>query len=263
MKNLIQAVVVTLFAASMAQAQQAVQWRVQDGGNGRWYQVVGQPSSWEQARTAAIALGGQLTSITSAAENEFVRTLVIAAARWRTCGTPLDEGVWIGGFRNGPNEAWQWIDGSAFVFSDWCGGQFCCWPQSRIQFSQYQGCEARWDDHDPGACFGTTPGFVVQWSADCNADGVVDYGQILQGQLPDSNTNGVPDGCECAAFPTLPACCAGDLNRDSAVDGADLGTLLNSWGDCPGTCPADFDRNGFVDGADLGVLLGRWGPCGG
>ena len=32
MKNLIQAAVVTLFAASAAQAQQAVQWKVSDGG---------------------------------------------------------------------------------------------------------------------------------------------------------------------------------------------------------------------------------------
>ena len=51
MKNLIQAAVVTLFAASTAQAQQAVQWRVQDGGNGHWYQALSAPTgiSWEAA----------------------------------------------------------------------------------------------------------------------------------------------------------------------------------------------------------------------
>ncbi|MFM8818673.1 MAG: dockerin type I domain-containing protein, partial [Phycisphaerales bacterium] len=102
---------------------------------------------------------------------------------------------------------------------------------------------------------------MIEWSADCNADGIVDYGQILQGQLPDTNTNGIPDGCECATSPTLPACCTGDLNQDRAVDGADLGILLNAWGTCNGVCPADLNRDGFVNGSDLGMLLGRWGMC--
>jgi hypothetical protein len=34
---------------------------------------------------------------------------------------------------------------------------------------------------------------VIEWSADCNGDGVVDKGQILSGQLPDANNNGIPD----------------------------------------------------------------------
>jgi hypothetical protein len=36
----------------------------------------------------------------------------------------------------------------------------------------------------------------VEWSADCNGDGIVDYGQIRSGQLVDLNSNGVPDVCE-------------------------------------------------------------------
>jgi len=51
----------------------------------------------------------------------------------------------------------------------------------------------------------------------------------------------------------------GDLNGDGAVDGADLGYLLNAWGtDDP---VADLDGNGSVDGADLGLLLNEWGPA--
>jgi hypothetical protein len=52
--------------------------------------------------------------------------------------------------------------------------------------------------------------------------------------------------------------CPADLNDDGAVDGADLGALLASWGQ-PG--PADLDGNGVVDGVDLGSLLAAWGPC--
>lgn len=50
----------------------------------------------------------------------------------------------------------------------------------------------------------------------------------------------------------------GDLNRDGAVDGADLAILLGSWGPAGGV--GDLTGDGVVDGADLAVLLGAWGP---
>ncbi len=53
--------------------------------------------------------------------------------------------------------------------------------------------------------------------------------------------------------------CAGDLNADGQVNGADLATLLGAWGSAaPGP---DIDGNGNVDAADLSILLGNWGPC--
>ncbi len=51
--------------------------------------------------------------------------------------------------------------------------------------------------------------------------------------------------------------CPADFNLDMIVDGADLGTLLGSWG----TPDNDLTGDGLVDGADLGQLLGAWGPC--
>jgi NitT/TauT family transport system substrate-binding protein len=47
---------------------------------------------------------------------------------------------------------------------------------------------------------------------------------------------------------------------NGAVDSADLGSLLSSWGTCGG-CAADLDGNGAVDSADLGSLLSSWGAC--
>lgn len=49
--------------------------------------------------------------------------------------------------------------------------------------------------NDVGKCLDTW-GAVVEWSADCNGDGVVDLGQILAGTFADSDGNGVPDACE-------------------------------------------------------------------
>jgi formylglycine-generating enzyme required for sulfatase activity len=108
-------------------------------------------------------------------------------------------------------------------------------------------------------------GLVIEWSADCNSDGIVDYGQILAGQLADGNSNGIPDICECATHPELGACrCAGDIVADGAVNGADLGTLLAYWG--PRTSgsfsiASDINSDGHIDGSDLGVLLANWGTC--
>ena len=53
-----------------------------------------------------------------------------------------------------------------------------------------------------------------------------------------------------------------DLNGDGVVNGADLGSMLGSWGPCVGTpCPADLNSDGVINGADLGGMLGSWGTC--
>ena len=52
--------------------------------------------------------------------------------------------------------------------------------------------------------------------------------------------------------------CVADLDGSGGVDGADLATLLGSWGS-PGA--SDFDQSGATDGADLATLLGAWGAC--
>ena len=104
---------------------------------------------------------------------------------------------------------------------------------------------------------------MIEWSADCNSDGIVDYGQILTGALADFNRSGVPDTCECAINPSLPFCCPGDIYRNGRVDGADLGALLSEWGPVTPLTNSDIDGNGQVNGADLGILLAHWGSCGG
>jgi hypothetical protein len=56
--------------------------------------------------------------------------------------------------------------------------------------------------------------------------------------------------------------CAGDLNLDGLVNGADLGLMLSSWGPCGTNCPYDINADGQVNGADLGLVLSAWGTCG-
>jgi hypothetical protein len=99
---------------------------------------------------------------------------------------------------------------------------------------------------------------VIEWSADCNSDGIVDFGQIRAGELDDANANNIPDCCEQGT----PCDCPSDLNGDGVVNGADIGAILAFWGPNPVFAAADITRDGQVNGADLGALLSAWGPCG-
>jgi hypothetical protein len=91
---------------------------------------------------------------------------------------------------------------------------------------------------------------------DCNHDGIVDYGQILSGQLADSDANGIPDVCE------DPTCASADLTRNGTIDGSDLGAMLGFWGPRNQVFPqADINGDGVVNGADLGLMLSFWGIC--
>ena len=56
--------------------------------------------------------------------------------------------------------------------------------------------------------------------------------------------------------------CAGDLDGDGRIGGADLTVLLGAWGSTNGSCGCDLDGDGSVDGADLSRLLADWGLCG-
>jgi formylglycine-generating enzyme required for sulfatase activity len=62
------------------------------------------------------------------------------------------------------------------------------------------------------------------------------------------------------AAPAPAQSCAGDLDGNGVINGADLGQLVAAWGPCE-SCAADLNANGVVDGADLGVQLGNWGEC--
>jgi Peptidase family M23 len=50
----------------------------------------------------------------------------------------------------------------------------------------------------------------------------------------------------------------GDTTGDGLVNGADIATVLGSWGACS-CCAADRNDDGLVNGADIAVILGNWG----
>ena len=57
-----------------------------------------------------------------------------------------------------------------------------------------------------------------------------------------------------------PGACAGDVNDDGLVNGADLSVLLAGFGTCVmNRTSADFNADGTINGADLSVLLSNFG----
>lgn len=227
------------------------QWKASDGGNGHWYQLrFGSPGlSWEASQSHAESIGGHLATLTSAAENDFVFGIANATAAYG--GSPV-VGPWLGGRLVG--NAWTWVTGEAWGFTNWLPPNPDgpgTWNEDRTCLTSSAG---RWNDFNAS---GTQPGiqmraYVVEWSADCDGDGVIDYGQILRDEVPDLNGNGVPDGCECPA----------DLDRDGAVTAEDLAAVLFAWGMSGGkAAAADVDRNGTIDGSDLSAVLAAWGAC--
>jgi hypothetical protein len=146
------------------------------------------------------------------------------------------------------DEPWQ--------FTNWQAGEpGCCAPEE--WWLDMNTVTGEWRDRVQCIPLGSPyPGMmVVEFDTDCNNDGIVDYGQILQGQLADLNADGVPDACQ------QPTCADADLFRDFNVNGADLGILLSQWGLTNPLTVSDINKDGAVNGADLGILLSFWGAC--
>ena len=197
----------TAIGTSMsALAQSAQQWTITAGGNGHWYAVVTDPGvmNWHAARAAAEARGGTLACIETAEEWAFVRALADASDGWNG-----PHGPWLGGYQDvtdpgavEPALGWRWVSGEPFAFTAWhsnqpsndCSGA----AEDYMHVYRYSDPDTRWNDIGlPGACE-TLPviAAVFEWSADCNANGIVDFGEIAAGGAADINQNGIPDSCE-------------------------------------------------------------------
>jgi len=238
----------------------AVQWRVEDGGNGHWYQLSGPFfSSWVLGNSYAEEVGGHLVTLTSASEQTFAATLA-----FNSTPTQVDD-CWLGAFQDHsaptysePAGGWRWVTGESWNFTSWRpDGQ----PHGNGDFLVATTVPADglgWVDSGPNHRPGNCQAFV-EWSADCNNDSLIDYGQIRAGDLIDANANNIPDCCEPGA-----SCdpCPADVDQSGAINGVDLAGVLNNWGTSGGKQPrSDINHDGLVNAADLAEVLNAWGPC--
>ncbi len=172
-----------------------VQWKTSEGGNGNWYAVLPLPSTDRESAVAfAAARGGVLASIEDSAEGETIVALTGGMGVW--------ERLWIGLSQSQkgaePAGGWAWDDGTPLNYTNWFPGQ----PDDSFgedfahMFPLANPASGQWNDVDASGPGGVAFYVAIEWSSDCNGDGIVDYGQILNGQLADADANGVPDVCE-------------------------------------------------------------------
>jgi len=237
-----------------------VHWAGGLEANGHWYELLEYSThvTWESAQSIAESRGGHLATLTGPEENFFVFSLVPSRLQ--------QPGPWIGGFQPAgspePAGGWRWVTGEPFQWMNWNGlapnNDFCgVLPEDKLHFFNQFG---EWNDvsEAPDGCIPPMRSLVIEYSADCNSDGIVDFGQIRSGDLRDLDGNYVPDCCESAA-----SCgCTADVDSSGAVNGVDLAAILNTWGTSGGKYPgADINSDGIVDGADLAEVLNSWGAC--
>ena len=137
------------FVAPQHASAALVQWRVDEGGNGHFYEVVPAAGgiTWENANLGAMQRGGYLATITSAEENEFVFRLADQDPTMWNGGY----GPWLGGMQpagsSEPRGGWSWVTGEPFVFQAWAPGQ----PnnnqnEDRIHFGGLANRSSAWND---------------------------------------------------------------------------------------------------------------------
>ena len=166
-----------------------VQWRTSDGGNGHWYQRI-PTSCWNEGNSYAVTRGIHLASLTSVAEAQFCARLFPSNNYWITAK--------VGGIRTPESDlftGWTWTDGEPFVPGTlpWMAANpGCCFPNEYYLGINHLGQIGDLNDCDDGGGGGA----IIEWSADCNGDGIVDIGQILSGALSDSDADGIPDCCD-------------------------------------------------------------------
>lgn len=117
--------VILLVVAQPADAGIIEQWKVADGGNGHFYELVELPSpiSWTDARDAAststhLGSNGHLVTLNSAAEDAFLKSKFENYIGDPNTSVP---GIyaWIGLSDAAQEGNYQWVTGEPFTYSNW------------------------------------------------------------------------------------------------------------------------------------------------
>jgi hypothetical protein len=129
-------------------------------------------------------------SIETAPEWSFIRGFVNSVDT--NDGTSGNFWIWTGGHKNASTGwVWQWGGGTAAAYFAWnsCAPNNPTADDVVIMISPGWPCGASTTSWDDATCdawdIDDATGVLIEWSADCNADNFVDYGQILDGSLID------------------------------------------------------------------------------
>ncbi len=128
-----------------------VEWTESQGGNGHFYEGVHSASAvtWESAQSLAVDRGGYLVTLTSAAENAFVLSLVDdTSAFWQNSYG----GPWLGAYQpdpiGAPSEGWVWVTGETWGYTNWAANEpgDQGWQGGVESYLQFVNLSGKWND---------------------------------------------------------------------------------------------------------------------
>ncbi|MDG2422545.1 MAG: lectin-like protein [Phycisphaerales bacterium] len=237
-----------------------VQWSTKDGGNGHWYMTIRDITTssvpWSDARERCEAMGGYLVTLTEARETAF---LVRSLGHLHLRAIGLGTFGWIGVMQE-TDDRWSWVNGEPWGYTNWQCNSVHPVPSGNNPYVVMCGLHRRSNEamgswRDRGGAVGRFPMmncWTIEWSADHNDDGIVDFGQILEGTLADVDGNGIPD-CHESGDHCMPG--KPDVNGDGLVDLHDFHVVIDGMGSWK-QGDADVNCDGRIDADDiLGVLL--------
>ena len=130
--------------------------------NSHSYQIFEGSMTWSQARDHCISLGGHLATVSTAEENDFLKSLA---------GNHTKKMFWLGGTDAAQEGTWSWTTGENWGFVDWISGE----PDNKSgPDGTAQNCllldleRSGWDDlGDAGDSSGSwilkNIGFICEW----------------------------------------------------------------------------------------------------
>ena len=195
-------------------------WTLAEGGNGRNYAAVLLPNrvTWIEARDYAASLGGQLVSIETQAEMQWVFQRFAAFLNMWTL-TGYNGGPWVGLSRDAGE--WRWQSGAPVTESPWLPGE----PNATGEY----------------ACFYAGGGGPLA-GLDDTFNGNARRALIIEFPSPtcagDLDNDGIVSASDLSAMlglwgPCTSSPCVADVDQDGVVSASDLGLLLGQWGPCP------------------------------
>ncbi|XP_014831463.1 PREDICTED: type-2 ice-structuring protein-like isoform X2 [Poecilia mexicana] len=86
------------------------------GFNGRCFRYIPQPMSWARAEKNCQSMKANLASVHNMEEYHEIQRLIISASHEY-------KKTWIGGSDAQEQNHWFWIDGTPFLYTNWCPGE--------------------------------------------------------------------------------------------------------------------------------------------
>lgn len=163
---LVPSVAVLAFVVAAPSSGALTEWRIEEGGNGHFYDIIVTPlQSWVDSKAQAEAMGGYLASITSQAENDWLWSAFSIGSTpsyWAQTGPwPGYDGPVFGAYRTSGN-VWTWVSGEAWDWSNfnWSMG-------SGEAGAQFIANSPYWDDIgvNGGTSAGGNYAFIVEFDA--------------------------------------------------------------------------------------------------